>query len=59
MNNRFSGNLGLPIFITTMGGIVTEERWLIFSNPLCSRTSGGSAHAISSILSGEGFDEIS
>jgi hypothetical protein len=49
----------LPILITTMGGIVTEERWLIFSNPLCSRTSGGSAQAISSILSGEGFDEIS
>jgi hypothetical protein len=49
----------LPIFITTKGGIVTEERWLIFSNPLSSRTSGGSAQVISSSLSGEGFDEIS
>jgi hypothetical protein len=42
-----------------MSGTVTEERWLIFSNPLFSRTDGDSAQAISSLLSGEGFDEIS
>jgi hypothetical protein len=41
-----------------MSRTVTEERWLIFSNPLFSGTSGGSAQPISSILSGEGLDEI-
>jgi hypothetical protein len=45
--------------ITTVGVTVTEERWLIFSNPLSSRTGGDSAQAISSLLSGERLDEVS
>jgi hypothetical protein len=50
----------LPISITIMATAVTEATMAyFFSNSLCSRTSGGSAQAISSILSGEGLDEIS
>jgi hypothetical protein len=48
----------LPGVVTTICLSVTQEQWLISANRLFSSTSGDSPRNISSILSGEGFDEM-
>jgi hypothetical protein len=48
----------LPDIVTTIRPSVTQEQWLIPAKPLFSSTSGDSPRNISSILSGEGFDEV-
>jgi hypothetical protein len=44
--------------VTTIVPSVTQEQWNFFPYPLCSSSSGDSPRDISSLLSGEGLDEV-